>query len=245
MVWSGRKVQRVRIPALIRNPGGSAMAATGKYGCGKSSLLAEMPTLHDGRTVTLRANRSEFHLLFSGRTELRHETGEHAFGPVIERMAKSPVDGKAWASQWLIVWTLTDPSTRISEGSQAGRVIIPLQNEALETSVTLGRNMVAKPGARLTHDDVVDDFATSAAGTSLGCGERRGRPAHLGVNSSARHGKSTGAYGRVEVGFVALVNVLDRETGVSVSASAVDRSGLGTPRAQTQLYGFAGGGNAS
>ncbi|HEX9086782.1 MAG TPA: AAA family ATPase [Arthrobacter sp.] len=92
MVLFGRNKELARILALIRSPRESAMAVTGKYGSGKSSLLAEIPTLHNGRTVTFRTIPSESSWPFSGLTALLHEIDDGAFGPIVERIAASPAD---------------------------------------------------------------------------------------------------------------------------------------------------------
>lgn len=122
--------------------------------------------------------------------------------------------------------TVIDASVRMPEGCRIGRGSILLQNVALTASVTLGSHVVAMPGVTFTHDDVVADFATVAAGTSLGGGVRIGRAAYLGMNSSVRERTSIGSYATVGMGAAVLSNVPEGETWVGVPAQVVDNGGF-------------------
>ena len=82
MVLFGRNKEIARIRALIRSPRESAMTVTGGHGSGKSSLLAEIPKLHEHRTVLLRANPSESTWRFSGLTALLHGIDDPALAPL-------------------------------------------------------------------------------------------------------------------------------------------------------------------
>jgi hypothetical protein len=55
MVLFGRTKELARILAIIRCPRESAMPVTERHGSGKPSLLAEIPTLYEYRTVLLRS----------------------------------------------------------------------------------------------------------------------------------------------------------------------------------------------
>ncbi|GAA2135355.1 acetyltransferase [Arthrobacter humicola] len=123
--------------------------------------------------------------------------------------------------------TVIDTTVRMPEGCRIGRGSILLQNVTLTASVTLGAHVVAMPGVTFTHDDVVDDYATFAAGTSLGGGVRIGRAAYLGINSSVRERTSVGAYATVGMGAAVLSNVPDGETWVGVPAREMDREPFG------------------
>jgi sugar O-acyltransferase (sialic acid O-acetyltransferase NeuD family) len=117
--------------------------------------------------------------------------------------------------------TAIDPSVLCPEGCRIGRGSILLRNVTLTASVTLGSHVVAMPSVTFTHDDDVADFATFAAGVSLGGGVRIGRAAYLGMNSSVRERTSVGAYAAVGMGAAVLSNVPDGETWVGVPARPV------------------------
>ena len=139
---------------------------------------------------------------------------------VVERLRAMDIGTNRYA-------TVIDPTVRMPEGCRIGRGSILLQNVTLTASVTLGAHVVAMPGVTFTHDDVVADYATFAAGTSLGGGVRIGRAAHLGMNSSVRERTSVGAYATVGMGAAVLSNVPDGETWVGVPAHEIDRDAFG------------------
>ncbi|MET1087932.1 MAG: acetyltransferase [Arthrobacter sp.] len=140
---------------------------------------------------------------------------------VVERLSAMGIGTDRYA-------TLIDPTVRMPDGCRIGRGSILLQNVTLTTSVTLGAHVVAMPGVTFTHDDIVDDYATFAAGTSLGGGVRIGRAAHLGMNSSVRERTSVGAYATVGMGAAVFSNVPDGETWVGVPAHEMDREPFGS-----------------
>ncbi|VXA99627.1 Sugar O-acyltransferase, sialic acid O-acetyltransferase NeuD family [Arthrobacter sp. 9AX] len=119
--------------------------------------------------------------------------------------------------------TAIDPSVHYPEGCRIGRGSILLRNVTMTASVTLGSHVVAMPSVTFTHDDDVADFATFAAGVSLGGGVRIGRAAYLGMNASVRERTSVGAYATVGMGAAVLSNVPDGETWVGVPAHEIER----------------------
>lgn len=134
---------------------------------------------------------------------------------VVERLSAVDIGTNRYA-------TVIDPTVRMPEGCRIGRGSILLQNVTLTASVTLGSHVVAMPGVTFTHDDVVADYATFAAGTSLGGGVRIGRAAYLGMNSSVRESTSIGSYSTIGMGAAVLGDVPDGETWVGVPAHPVD-----------------------
>jgi acetyltransferase-like isoleucine patch superfamily enzyme len=87
------------------------------------------------------------------------------------------------------------------------------------------------PNVTMTHDCVVADFATLAAGVSLGGGVRVGRAAYLGMNAAVHPGVRIGAGAVVGMGAVVLTDVPDGETWAGVPARAlVPRPAMGEPR---------------
>lgn len=122
--------------------------------------------------------------------------------------------------------TVIDSSVRIPEGCRIGRGSVLLQNVSLAASVTLGSHVLAMPGVILAHDGVVADYATFAAGTSIGGDVRIGRGAYLGMNSSVRGGTLIGQYSTIGMGAAVLGDVPAGETWVGVPARPVDHYAL-------------------
>lgn len=134
---------------------------------------------------------------------------------VVERLAALGLRDARYA-------TAMDPTVESPEGCRIGRGSILLKNVALTASVTLGAHVVAMPSVTFTHDDDVADFATFAAGVSLGGGVRIGRAAYLGLNCSVRERTSVGSYATVGMGAAVLSNVPDGETWVGVPAHPIE-----------------------
>ncbi|MFD5278252.1 NeuD/PglB/VioB family sugar acetyltransferase [Pseudarthrobacter sp. NPDC058362] len=134
---------------------------------------------------------------------------------VVERLARLGLQESRYA-------TAIDPSVQYPEGCRIGRGSILLRNVTLTAGVTLGAHVVAMPSVTFSHDDDVADFATFAAGVSLGGGVRIGRAACLGMHSSVRDRTSVGDYASVGMGAAVLSNVPDGETWVGVPAHEND-----------------------
>lgn len=137
---------------------------------------------------------------------------------VVERLAALGLRDARYA-------TAIDPTVECPEGCRIGRGSILLKNVTLTASVTLGAHVVAMPSVTFTHDDDVADFATFAAGVSLGGGVRIGRAAYLGLNCSVRERTSVGSYATVGMGAAVLSNVPDGETWVGVPAHPIEDRG--------------------
>lgn len=120
--------------------------------------------------------------------------------------------------------TVIDPSVRIPHCCDIGPGSILLGNVTLTAGISVGSHVVMMPGVTLTHDDVVEDFATLAAGVSLGGGVWIGRSASLGMNSCVREGIRVGAGSRVGMGAAVLADVPDGETWAGVPARVLEPS---------------------
>lgn len=120
--------------------------------------------------------------------------------------------------------TVVDPSVRVPCCCDVGPGSILLGHVTLTAGITVGSHVVMMPGVTLTHDDVVEDFATLAAGVSLGGGVRIGRAAYLGMNSCVREGITVGAGSRVGMGAAVLADVPDGETWAGVPARILEPS---------------------
>lgn len=135
---------------------------------------------------------------------------------VVDRLTSMGINEARYA-------TAIDPSVQFPEGCRIGRGSILLRNVTLTAAVTLGSHVVAMPSVTFTHDDDVADFATFAAGVSLGGGVRVGRAAYLGMNSSVRERTTVGAYATVGMGAAVLTNVPEGQTWVGVPARPIDQ----------------------
>ncbi len=87
---------------------------------------------------------------------------------IVDRLARLGFPDRRYA-------TVVDASVRLPEGCHVGRGNILLGHVTLTAGVTISNHVVVMPGVTLTHDDVVEDFATFAAGVSLGGGVRVGQ----------------------------------------------------------------------
>lgn len=117
--------------------------------------------------------------------------------------------------------TIVDPSVRIGNGCTVGEGSILLAQTTLTADVVLGSHVVAMPGVTFTHDDIVGDFTTFAAGVSLGGGVEVGRGAYLGMNAGVRERVRVGAFATVGMGSVVLADVPDGETWAGVPAGPI------------------------
>jgi sugar O-acyltransferase (sialic acid O-acetyltransferase NeuD family) len=127
-------------------------------------------------------------------------------------VARAERDG---ARRWA---TVVDASVRNPGGCPVGAGSILLAGVTLTADAVLGAHVVAMPRVTVTHDCLVEDFATFAAGVSLGGGVRVGRAAYLGMNAAVRPGVVVGAGATVGMGAVVLTDVPANETWAGVPA---------------------------
>jgi sugar O-acyltransferase (sialic acid O-acetyltransferase NeuD family) len=130
---------------------------------------------------------------------------------LVERLAGLGVEEDRFMS-------VLHPLASVPDQSQVGVGSILLAGVVLTADVAVGRHVVAMPHVTLTHDDVVEDYATFASGVSLGGGVHVGEGAYLGMNSAVREGLTVGADATLGMGSVLLRNVPDGETWVGVPA---------------------------
>ena len=130
---------------------------------------------------------------------------------VVERLSALGVDDSRYA-------TVVDPSVRNPGGCPIGVGSILLAGVVLTADAEIGEHVVAMPRVTITHDCLIDDFATLAAGVALGGGVRIGRGAYLGMNSSVRQGLSIGPGATIGMGAVVLSDIHDSEIWAGVPA---------------------------
>ena len=114
--------------------------------------------------------------------------------------------------------TVIDPSVRNPSGSSIGHGSIVLANVAVTASVEVGNHVVIMPNVTLTHDDVLDDFATVAAGAVFGGGVHIGRAAYVGMNASVRQHVVVGDASTLGMSAALLNNLPAGETWIGVPA---------------------------
>ncbi len=98
---------------------------------------------------------------------------------IVDRLAARGVSDDRYA-------TIVDPSVTVPQSCSVGPGSILLAGCVLTASITVGRHVVCMPHVVLTHDDVLEDFATLAAGVRLGGGVPVGRAAYLGMGACGR-----------------------------------------------------------
>lgn len=123
--------------------------------------------------------------------------------------------------------TVVHPSVHLPGDCSVGAGSVLLAGVVLTANVRVGRHVVVMPNAVLTHDDVLDDFATVCAGVALGGRVEIGRAAYVGMNASVREGCAIGPRATLGMGAALLADLGADETAVGVPAVtlAVRRSG--------------------
>lgn len=130
---------------------------------------------------------------------------------IVERLAESGIGDERFA-------TLVDDFAAIADNSLIGAGTVILTGTVLTADVIVGRHVVIMPNCTLTHDDIVDDFATLAAGVSVGGVVHIGAEAYLGMNASIRQRTSVGAGATVGMGAVVLEDVPSEQVWAGVPA---------------------------
>jgi sugar O-acyltransferase (sialic acid O-acetyltransferase NeuD family) len=159
--------------------------------------------------VALGAQRSERLLISVGSSIGRRN--------VVRHLAELGVSGDRFA-------TYLAPSARIGSTSHVGTGSILLDGVVVTANAAIGRHVVVMPNCTITHDDVLGDFSTLAAGVALGGSVCVGEAAYIGMNASVRQALVVGAGATVGMGAAVVHDVPDRETWAGVPARRLGES---------------------
>lgn len=130
---------------------------------------------------------------------------------VVRRLSRSGVGAERYA-------TYVARSARVGSTSDVGAGSILLDGVVVTADATIGRHVVVMPNSTVTHDDVIDDFATLTAGVALAGRVHVREAAYLGMNAAVRQGVVIGARATVGMGAVVVRDVPEGETWAGVPA---------------------------
>jgi len=103
--------------------------------------------------------------------------------------------------------TLVHPAAWVSPTSRIGPGTVLLAGTVLTASVSVGAHVAIMPHVTLTHDDVIEDLVTIAAGARLSGGVRVCAGAYVGTGALVRQGVTIGAGALIGMGTVVLDDV--------------------------------------
>jgi len=121
--------------------------------------------------------------------------------------------------------TIIHPSASVRVGSRSGPGTVLLAQTALTTAITIGSHVAVMPHVVLTHDDVIDDFATMASGVCLGGNVRVGPCAYVGAGALVRENCSIGSGALVGMGAIVTRDIPDDEVWAGVPARYIRKAG--------------------
>jgi sugar O-acyltransferase (sialic acid O-acetyltransferase NeuD family) len=130
---------------------------------------------------------------------------------VVRRLARAGVDPRRFAPY-------VARSARIGATSEVGPGSILLDGVVVTADARIGRHVVVMPNCTITHDDVLEDYATLTAGVSLAGGVTVREGAYLGMNATVRQGVDIGARATVGMGAAVVRDVPEGEIWAGVPA---------------------------
>jgi sugar O-acyltransferase (sialic acid O-acetyltransferase NeuD family) len=114
--------------------------------------------------------------------------------------------------------TVLDPSVVLPVGCHVGPGSVLLAGVVVTAPISIGAHVVVMPHVTLTHDDVVGDYVTLAAGVSLGGGVRVESEAYVGMNASVHPHRTVGARSTLGMGAALIHDLPAGETWAGVPA---------------------------
>ncbi|MER7561394.1 acetyltransferase [Streptomyces sp. NPDC097941] len=121
--------------------------------------------------------------------------------------------------------TVVHPSAVVSADSGIGPGSVLLAHCVLTAAVRVGAHVAVMPQVVLTHDDVVEDYATLTSGVRLGGGVRLERGAYVGSGALVREGATVGAWSQIGMGSAVLDDVPPGEVWVGSPARRLRAAG--------------------
>jgi sugar O-acyltransferase (sialic acid O-acetyltransferase NeuD family) len=131
--------------------------------------------------------------------------------------------------------TIIHPSASVSSTSRVGPGTVLLAQTVLTAAVTVGSHVAIMPHVTLTHDDVIDDFATMASGVRLGGNVHVGRCAYVGAGALVRENRSIGSCALVGMGAIVTRDIPPHEVWAGVPARYMRKAA-----AMTSSFGTGG-----
>lgn len=119
--------------------------------------------------------------------------------------------------------TFVAEGARVGSSSRVAAGTVLLDGVVVTADVSIGRHCVIMPNCTLTHDDVLEDFATLGAGVSLAGRVRVREMAYIGTNASVRQSATVGRSATVGMGAVVLTDVPDEQVWAGVPARQLER----------------------
>jgi sugar O-acyltransferase (sialic acid O-acetyltransferase NeuD family) len=114
--------------------------------------------------------------------------------------------------------TIVHPSAAVSSSSALGPGTVLLAHTVLTAAVRVGSHVAVMPHVTLTHDDIIEDFATLASRCALGGGVRISQCAYVGAGAIIGEQRVIGKLALVGMGAVVTKDIPAREVWAGVPA---------------------------
>ncbi|MGZ0711664.1 NeuD/PglB/VioB family sugar acetyltransferase (plasmid) [Coraliomargarita sp. W4R53] len=109
-------------------------------------------------------------------------------------------------------------SAQVGNTSEIARGSILLGGVVVTADATIGEHVVVMPNCSITHDGVLEDFVTLAAGVALGGSVHLGEASYVGMNAGVRQGVTIGENTTIGMGAIVLKDIPSDETWAGVPA---------------------------